>query len=72
MWREKYLAELKKSLMIRNANKDLREEFDEYNSERITAIGKKLLPKYVDAREIPSKRVKIMIMKRFKSCGQKL
>ena len=57
MWREKYHAELKKSVMLRNACEDLREEFDLLNSERINIANKNFLPKYADARENPSRKV---------------
>ena len=58
MWREKYLAELKRSVMLKNACTDLREEFDEFNTERLAMVGRKFFPKYSDAREFPSKKVK--------------
>ena len=56
---EKYLTELKKTILLKNACLDLREEFDEYQSERLAVICKSYLPKYKsNSREIPSKRVK--------------
>ena len=57
MWKDKYLAELKRTIMLQNVCVDLREEFQAYNTMRASTISKKLLPKFADAREIPSKKV---------------
>ena len=55
---EKYLTELKKTILLKNACLDLREEFDEYQSERLNLICKSYLPKYrSNSREIPSRKV---------------
>ena len=43
--------------MLQNVCVDLREEFEAYNTMRASTISKKLLPKFADAREIPSKKV---------------
>ena len=55
---EKFLAELKKTILLKNACLDLREEFDEYQSERLNLICKSSLPKNRNSnREIPSRKV---------------
>ena len=57
-WSDKYLAELKKTILLKNNCLELREEFDEYQSERLAIICKKYLPKYRNnSRDIPSKKV---------------
>ena len=58
MWKDKYLTELKRTMMLRNSCVNLREEFEAYNAVRASSISKKLLPpKFADARETPSKKV---------------
>ena len=55
---EKYLTELKKTILLKNACLDLREEFDEYQSERLNLICKSYLPKNRNnSRDIPSRKV---------------
>ena len=55
---EKYLTELKKTILLKNACLDLREEFDEYQSERLNLICKSYLPKCRNnSRDIPSRKV---------------
>ena len=57
-WGDKYLLELKKTILLKNECLDLREEFDGCHSERIAVICKSYLPKYRNnCREIPSKKV---------------
>ena len=58
-WSDLYLVELKRTILLKNECLDLREEFDEYQSERLAVICKSYLPKYKsNSREIPSKKVK--------------
>ena len=57
-WSDKYLLELKKTILMKNECLELREEFDAYQSERLALIWKSYLPKYkTNSREIPSKKV---------------
>ena len=49
--------------MLKNACTDLREEFEEFNTERLAMVGRKFFPKYSDAREFPSKKVnKVLVI----------
>ena len=48
--------------MLKNACTDLREEFEEFNTERLAMVGRKFFPKYADAREFPSKKVKLLVL----------
>ena len=55
---EKYITELKKTILLKNACLDLREEFDEYQAERLNLICKSYLPKNRNnSRDIPSRKV---------------
>merc|ERR1712110_102911 len=59
---EKDLTELKKTILLKNACLDLREEFDEYQSERLNLICKSSLPKTRNNnREIPSRKASYKI-----------
>merc|ERR1712150_182970 len=59
---EKYLTELKKTILLKNACLDLREEFDEYQSERLNLICKSYLPKCRNnSRDIPSRKASYKI-----------
>ena len=52
-WQEKYDAELKQTILLKNVCDDLREEFEQYSLERRSSLG----TKFIDAREVPSKKV---------------
>ena len=56
-WQEKYAAELKQTILLKNVCSDLREEFEQYSLERRSSLGNN----FIDAREVPSKKVYIWV-----------